>query len=279
MTDATQPGATSSVKPIIYPFTLRELVVFGVFVLYLIISFLPAYGYGARFGYGGYYPLWTRGLIFLIPGFLLPLSVVVLFLLRRLLANFRLSVGSLSIDQYASVVAVTATTFYFTTLFGGSLLVGILGLLVSLVFLAATVFAKFLPFFATEFTERPEVVAHPYARPQLLLAKPAPRPVPVYTPPPAAAAAPAAAAPAPAAPAAAAPAPVPSPAAPARVAPYWILVPEDRAVVDANGATLFTITPAAWAAVIEDRGSELVVRHEDGVTVGVLREISGLQYA
>lgn len=56
---------------------------------------------------------------------------------------------------------------------------------------------------------------------------------------------------------------------------FWALVPEERDIVDENGATLFRIGPTAWALVIEDRKTHFVVRHEDGRT-GYLHDVSGV---
>ncbi|WP_417562803.1 hypothetical protein [Microbacterium sp.] len=56
---------------------------------------------------------------------------------------------------------------------------------------------------------------------------------------------------------------------------FWALVPEERDVVDENGAPLFQVGPTAWALVIEDRGGSFLVRHDDGRT-GVLADVSGV---
>ena len=58
--------------------------------------------------------------------------------------------------------------------------------------------------------------------------------------------------------------------------PFWVYSPVPRPVVDeASGATVFEIGPSAWALAIMDRGSELVLRHDDG-RVGVLRNLEGI---
>ena len=62
--------------------------------------------------------------------------------------------------------------------------------------------------------------------------------------------------------------------APAQQA-FWALVPEERDVVDAQGAPLFRIGPTAWALVIDDRGETYVVRHDDG-RIGFLHDTSGI---
>ncbi|PWC07851.1 hypothetical protein [Mycetocola zhujimingii] len=58
--------------------------------------------------------------------------------------------------------------------------------------------------------------------------------------------------------------------------PFWVYSPVLIAVVDEEtGAPVFEIGPDAWALAIVDRGTELVIRHDDG-RVGVLREITGI---
>ena len=58
--------------------------------------------------------------------------------------------------------------------------------------------------------------------------------------------------------------------------PFWVYSPVPRAVIDQrSGATVFEIGPTAWALAIVDRGTELVIRHDDG-RVGVLRDLSGI---
>lgn len=58
--------------------------------------------------------------------------------------------------------------------------------------------------------------------------------------------------------------------------PFWVYSPVPRAVVDEqSGSTVFEIGPTAWALAIVDRGTELVIRHDDG-RVGVLRDLSGI---
>ncbi|WP_309066330.1 hypothetical protein [Microbacterium sp.] len=56
-------------------------------------------------------------------------------------------------------------------------------------------------------------------------------------------------------------------------APFWILVPTERDVLDENGRPLFRIGPTAWALAIEDRGGAYVVRHDDG-RIGYLHDIT-----
>lgn len=58
--------------------------------------------------------------------------------------------------------------------------------------------------------------------------------------------------------------------------PFWVYSPVPRPVVDEQtGATVFEIGPTAWALAIVDRGTELVIRHDDG-RVGVLIDLEGI---
>jgi hypothetical protein len=58
--------------------------------------------------------------------------------------------------------------------------------------------------------------------------------------------------------------------------PFWVYSPVSRPVVDeVSGATVFEIGPSAWALAILDRGTELVIRHDDG-RVGVLQNLEGI---
>ncbi|GAA1344129.1 hypothetical protein GCM10009611_18810 [Arthrobacter roseus] len=72
--------------------------------------------------------------------------------------------GSLSLDQFGSVVAVIALAFFFlqtASAFTAAYLVGLIG---SLGLLAATTLARFIPPFAVDFAGRKDVPAHVTAR-------------------------------------------------------------------------------------------------------------------
>ena len=67
-----------------------------------------------------------------------------------------------------------------------------------------------------------------------------------------------------------------SPTAVFSTQPFWVYSPVQRPVVDeVSGVTVFEIGPSAWALAILDRGSELVIRHDDG-RVGVLQNLDGI---
>ena len=139
------------------PFTVRDLTVFAATLVLFIASLIPMFAVR--------YNLWNLGsLFFLGLGVVLPLIVAALFVARRLAPDTKVRIGSLSVDQFGSVVASFAVAFFFLSVAGAytpSLLVGLIG---SLVLLAATVLARFIPFFAGDFLDRPDVPAHVMAR-------------------------------------------------------------------------------------------------------------------
>ena len=139
------------------PFTVRDLTVFAATLVLFIASLIPMFAVR--------YNLWNLGsLFFLGLGVVLPLIVAALFVARRLAPDTKVRIGSLSVDQFGSVVASFAVAFFFLSIAGAytpSLLVALIG---SLVLLAATVLARFIPFFAGDFLGRTEVPAHIMAR-------------------------------------------------------------------------------------------------------------------
>ena len=139
------------------PFTIRDLTVFGSVLLMFVGSLLPMFGER--------YNLWNLGnLFFILLGIILPLIVVALFVARRLQPTTVIRVGSLSIDQFASVIASFAFPLFFLTIansYNGSVLLGMVG---SVGLLAATVLAPHLPWLSADFKGRQEVPAHVVAR-------------------------------------------------------------------------------------------------------------------
>jgi hypothetical protein len=161
---AAKPGTTN--QAVLGPFTVRDLTVFAATLILFIASLLPIFG--ARFN------LWNAGsLFFLGLGIVLPLIVSALFTARRLSPATKVRIGSLSIDQFASVVAAFSLAFFFlsaATAYAPSLLVGLIG---SVVLFAATVLGQFIPVLAGDFLGRDEAAAHVVARES---AVPLPRP-------------------------------------------------------------------------------------------------------
>lgn len=154
---ATTGLAKDANQAVLGPFTVRDLAVFAATLILFVASLLPIFG--------GRYNLWNlNNLFFLGLGVVLPLVVSALFAARRLAPATKIRVGSLSIDQFGSVVACFAVAFFFLSVAGAyvpSLLVGLIG---SLVLFAATVLGRFLPYLSGDFKDRAEVPAHVVAR-------------------------------------------------------------------------------------------------------------------
>ncbi|WP_248758703.1 hypothetical protein [Pseudarthrobacter sp. SSS035] len=178
-----KPGTTN--QAVLGPFTLRDLTVFAATLILLVASLLPIFF--------GRFNLWNAGsLFFLGLGIVLPMIVTALFAARRLAPATKVRIGSLSIDQFASVVASFALAFFFVSTAAGyvpSLLVGLIG---SVVLFAGTVLSRFIPYFAGDFLGRDETPAHVMARDSAI---PLPKPHTPKEPKPAAVPVPEAAAP------------------------------------------------------------------------------------
>ncbi|PTT66226.1 hypothetical protein DBR22_11165, partial [Arthrobacter sp. HMWF013] len=153
-------------QAVLGPFTLRDLAVFAATLILLVASLLPVFF--------GRFNLWNAGsLFFLGLGIVLPMIVTALFVARRLAPATKVRIGSLSVDQFASVVASFALAFFFVSAAAAyvpSLLVGLIG---SVVLFTATVLSRFIPFFAGDFLGRDETPSHVVARDA---AAPLPRP-------------------------------------------------------------------------------------------------------
>ncbi|MFC8303938.1 hypothetical protein ACFUCV_09685 [Specibacter sp. NPDC057265] len=167
------PGAASTA--VAGPLTLRDLVVLGAVAIIFIASVVPMIE-----TLTGDLNLWNvAGLFYLTIGVILPLVVAALFLVRRLSPEVKIRIGSLSVDQFASVVAAFAAFFFFVGTVSNFKVAYLVGLIGSLVLLLATVCARWLPFFATDFANRVEVPAHVAARDAVAATKrpSAPKPV------------------------------------------------------------------------------------------------------
>ncbi|PNI09018.1 hypothetical protein CXX84_06660 [Arthrobacter sp. AFG7.2] len=153
----TGGNAPKANEAVLGPFTIRDVAVFGGTLVLFVASLLPVFG--AR------YNLWNlNNLFFLGLGIVLPLVVSALFAARRLAPATKIRIGSLSIDQFASVVASFAVAFFFLSVAAAyvpSLMVGLVG---SLILFAVTVLGRFLPYVSGDFQGRAEVPAHVVAR-------------------------------------------------------------------------------------------------------------------
>ncbi|MEC5189833.1 MULTISPECIES: hypothetical protein [unclassified Arthrobacter] len=144
-------------EAILGPFTIRDVTVFGSTLILFVASLIPMFGVG--------YNLWNLGsLFFLGLGILLPVIVVALFVARRVSPGTRIRIGSLSVDQFGSVVASFAVGFFFLAVAGAYVSSMLLGLVGALGLFAATVLGRFIPVFAGDFLGRAEVPAHVVAR-------------------------------------------------------------------------------------------------------------------
>jgi hypothetical protein len=289
------------------PFTVRELALIGVWVAAFVISFFSIYS-DRRFAFlsDGAASVWTSGLEWALT-IGVPTVAVFLIVLRRFSPEGIRRVGSLGVDQFASVAfsvsamvwlvwlwsnvatAITTNVWVYSWVVWVEFFLMLLGVVL-------TVFAPYIPPFDQDFQDRPEVPAHRNARP---VRRVTPRPAPVRRQVEDGADA------APAAVLAAdrgenpeyaghdeptlmdQPATTEQQWAPSqardtyetvpheRQQAFWALAPEERDVVDEAGIPIFRIGPTAWALVIEDRGNAFVVRHEDG-RIGFLHDVSGV---
>lgn len=287
--DSSRPGATDDLAPQygVGPFSIREVAIGAVWLVAFVVSFFSLSSLG-------FVSVWTRGIDWIL-AIGVPTAAVFLLVLRRLSPTGIRRVGSLGIDQFASVAFSVAAVvwleqvwFQISLVASGGLWTTTWVLWVELVLMllgvVLTVFAPMIPVFEEDFQGRPEVPAHRNVRPvRAVVARP--RTAHAAT----GAFAPAAAAAAPSTTdgagydTAAQPvfeqqsewAPPQTEVQPQAQQAFWALVPEERDVVDETGIPLFRIGPAAWALVIEDRGAVYVIRHEDG-RVGFLHDVSGV---
>lgn len=295
--EADEPATEESTPPQygLGPFSIREVALGGVWLVAFVVSFFSVTT--LRFD-----SVWTSGLLWILT-IGVPTAAVFLIVLRRLSPDGIRRVGSLGIDQFASVAFSVSAVLWIQLLWETIAFVMADGpwvrswvMWVELVLMLAgvvlTVLAPFIPPFEEDFQGRREIPAHRNARPiRPVVPRPAaPRPV---------ASAVASSEAAPEADGAVAAStdelgfdqaatgevwaatgaqePAYSTGAQPTVShqPFWALSPVERDVVDEHGVPLFRVGPTAWALVIEDRGDTFVVRHEDG-TVGVLTDVSGI---
>lgn len=147
-------------------FTLRELIIVGAWVALFVMSFLPL----------GWAPaLWTQGISWLLPVGV-PTVAVFLIVLRRFSPDGIRRVGSLGIDQFASVAFSVAAVWWAQLLWeylaaviatgmGGVFWVPWAQLVVALSLVALTVFAPLLPGVKEDFHGRLVTLAHRNANP------------------------------------------------------------------------------------------------------------------
>ena len=151
-----KPNAKNN-EAVLGPFTVRDVTVLGSTLVLFIASLIPMFAVR--------YNLWNLGsLFFLGLGILLPLIVAALFVARRVSPGTKIRIGSLSIDQFASVVASFSLAFFFLAAAGAFVPSLLLGLVGALGLFTATVLARLIPVLAGDFLHRAETPAHVVAR-------------------------------------------------------------------------------------------------------------------
>lgn len=147
--------------------TLRELIIVGAWAVAFIVSFFAVSPGGDS--------VWTRGIDWILT-IGVPTVAVFLVVLRRFSPEGIRRVGSLGIDQFASVAAAVSAVAWAELLWRqtaasidtGLLLVGwvpIVAQLAALGLVAATVFAPLIPRLRDDFHGRMETLAHRNANP------------------------------------------------------------------------------------------------------------------
>jgi hypothetical protein len=166
------------------PFSIREIVLVGIWALAFLFSFFSLIG-------GGFASVWTEGVLWLLT-IGVPTVAVFLIVLRRLSPTGIRRVGSLGIDQFASVAFSVSAVFWLQFLWGywAGAYVGPWVAWVEFVLMIAgvvfTVIAPVIPVIGDDFDHRPEATAHRSARPlRPISARPAPAPRPTPAPAPA----------------------------------------------------------------------------------------------
>lgn len=171
-------------------FTLRELLIVGVWLVHFVVSFFPVAATST---------LWSSGIDWVLP-VAVPTVAVFLLVLRRFSPDGIRRVGSLGIDQFASVAFSVAATVLIARLwltiatgvnsgFWVLTWAGVVLVVTSLALVALTVFAPIIPGLKEDFHGRLVTLAHRAANPvRPVIARP--RPEPVVAPAPAPASAP-----------------------------------------------------------------------------------------
>lgn len=157
-------------------FTLRELLIVGAWVVGFVASFFPYFGAAS---------IWASGLHWILP-IGLPTVAVFLVVLRRFSPDGIRRVGSLGIDQFASVAFSVSAVFWLAELWNsvaisidiGAVLLswnGIVQLIAALALVVFTVFAPLIPGLKEDFHGRLVTLAHRNANPvRPVIARPRP---------------------------------------------------------------------------------------------------------
>ncbi|WP_447913054.1 hypothetical protein [Microbacterium phyllosphaerae] len=161
-------------------FTLRELLIVGVWLVAFISSFFP-HAVDAS--------IWSTGIQWILP-IGVPTVAVFLLILRRFSPDGIRRVGSLGIDQFASVAFSVAAVFWIGALWNAVTFAiefgifalswsGIVQLIASLALVTLTVFAPLVPGLREDFHGRLVTLAHRNANPvRPVIPRPRPEPAP-----------------------------------------------------------------------------------------------------
>ncbi|MEV7611235.1 hypothetical protein AB0N61_17235 [Microbacterium sp. NPDC089320] len=159
-------------------FTLRELLIVGVWLIAFIVSFFP---------YVGDSSIWGAGIQWVLP-IGVPTVAVFLLILRRFSPDGIRRVGSLGIDQFASVAFSVSAVFWLGALWNAVAFAiefgvfglpwnGVVQLLAALALVVLTVFAPLVPGLKEDFQGRLVTLAHRNANPvRPVIARPRPEP-------------------------------------------------------------------------------------------------------
>ncbi|MEV7691709.1 hypothetical protein AB0N73_00055 [Microbacterium sp. NPDC089189] len=166
----------------VWPFSIREIVLIGIWVVAFVFSFFSLYSFGFQ-------SVWTAGLTWVLT-IGAPTVAVFLLVLRRLSPQGIRRFGSLGIDQFASVAFSVSALLWLQFVWDGiaaAVARGAYGhswvpwaeLVLMLGGVVFTVVSPFIPTIREDFAYREEVVAHPNASPMRPVApRPAPEPRP-----------------------------------------------------------------------------------------------------
>ena len=170
------------------PFTIREVALLGVWAAAFVVSFFPVYTDIVGRALGGGLSVWMIGLEWILT-IGVPTVAVFLLVLRRFSPQGIRRVGSLGIDQFASVAFSVAATVWLVFLWHNVSVVISDGVWVRtwvvwvefflmLAGVVLTVVAPVIPVLAQDFQARPEIPAHRSARPVRAVTARPPRPKP-----------------------------------------------------------------------------------------------------
>lgn len=196
--DATGSAAEPHAAPPQYgvgPFSVREVAIGGAWLLAFIVSFFPVnLVVGPAAALVGGANVWVSGLSWILP-IGVPTVAVFLLGLRRLSPEGIRRVGSLGIDQFASVAFTVAAVVWLQAVWETVAIAAATGtwvrswviwveLFLMLAGVVLTVLAPFIPGLEQDFQDRRETPAHRNARPvRPVAARPhAPRPQPAPAP-------------------------------------------------------------------------------------------------